>query len=73
MIKNLGSVSAPKKLHTLDGKLPSAFVRPVVGEGSSTLTDSKQKTGTGIGELSHPMKWLMFFYFSPRNPKYFPN
>ncbi len=36
-----------KKLYTLEGKPPSAFVRPVVGEALSTLPDSVQKSWRG--------------------------
>jgi hypothetical protein len=34
----------PKKLYTLEWKPPSVFVRPVVGEGLSTLPDFVQKS-----------------------------
>jgi hypothetical protein len=37
-------LSVPKKLYTLEGKPPSAFVPRVVGEGLSTLTDFVQKS-----------------------------
>jgi hypothetical protein len=33
----------PKKLYTLEGKPPSAFVCPVMEEGLSTLPDFVQK------------------------------
>ncbi len=37
----------PKKLYTLERKPPSAFVRPVVGEGLCTLTDFVQNSQRG--------------------------
>jgi hypothetical protein len=40
----------PTKLYTLEGRPPSAFVRPVVGEGTSTLTDIVQNSRQGIGK-----------------------
>ncbi len=36
--------TVPKKLYTLEGKSPSAFVRPVVGKDLSTLPDFVQKS-----------------------------
>jgi hypothetical protein len=36
--------SHTKKLYTLEGKPPSVFVRPVVGEALSTLPDCVQKS-----------------------------
>ncbi len=37
----------PKKLYTLERKPPSAFVRPVVGEGLCSLTDFVQNSQRG--------------------------
>jgi hypothetical protein len=37
----------PKKLYTLEGRPPSVFVRPVVGEGLSTVTDFVQYSRMG--------------------------
>jgi hypothetical protein len=45
--QSLAAVCPPKKLYTLEGKPPSAFVRSVVGEGLSTLPDFVQKCWRG--------------------------